>query len=291
MSPATACRVAALLLAALTPGAGAADESRVQLEQRIRLAARVMGDAPTALRIANSGNAQARSHFDEGRLHHAMAEDALRRDDLATARREVDEALRHMSTARRMVPDAPARQAATRQRQEQMLATLERLIEAWRAQTGPTDVLDGDLYAALGLIDTARHMADAGRHEEAVHILASAEKHVLTGMRHTLRGVEVDYTQRAHTPQQEYALELQRHQALVDLVPLALKELRPGAEAVSLIERYGETSRALRLQAQQQFGAGEVQQALAQIRSALIYVQRALQAAGVSTPAVSGSTP
>jgi hypothetical protein len=272
-------------------GPAAAHDTRVQVEQRLRLAAQLINDGPTAQRIAGSGHAQAQGHFDESRLHHAMAEDALQRGDLAAARRAADEALRHVGLARRLVPDAPARQAAARQRAEQMQATLERLVDAWPGRGTPEGPMDGDLYAALGLMATARYFSEAGRHEEAVHTLATAERHVLAGMRHALPLREIDYTQRASTPEQELALELQRHQGLVDLVPLAVNELRPRAEAAALIERYGETSRRLRAQAQQQAQAGDTAGALAHVRNAILFVQRALQAAGLAMPQAVGGPP
>jgi hypothetical protein len=273
------------------PGAARADDSRAQVEQRVRLAARLINDLPTAQRIAGSGHAQAQSHFDEGRLHQALAEDALQHGDLGAARRAVDEALRHVGLARRLVPDAPARQAAARQRAEQMLANLERLTEGWPGRHDRDGVMDGDLYAALGLMATARYFTEAGRFDEAVFTLGTAERHVLAGMRHALQAREINYTQRASTPEQELQLELQRHQGLAELVPLAVNELKPRAEATALIERYGESSRTLRAQAQQLAQAGDVAGALVHVRNAILFVQRALQAAGLSMPQAVGSLP
>lgn len=289
----------AMLLAgaACLVGSAWADDSRAQVEQRIQLAARLLNDSPTAQRIAASGNSIAQGHFDQGRLHQSMAEDALRRGDLAGARQAIDDALRHMGQARRLVPDAPARQAAARQRQQQMMATLERLVQAWPGAPGlnasaePSGPMDGDLFAALGLMSTARYFAQAGRHEEAVHTLSVAERHVLAGLQQALGTREINYTPSAGTPQQELQQELQRHQAMSDLVPLAVNELKPRADALALIERYGETSRALRTQALQQSQAGDVAGALNQIRNAVLYLQRALQAAGLSTPMPTGSPP
>lgn len=287
----------ALAGAACWVGAAAADDSRAQVEQRIQLAARLLGDSRTAQRIAASGNSQAQGHFDQGRLHQSLAEDALRRGDLAAARQAIDEALRHMGQARRMVPDAPARQAAARQRQQQMMATLERLVQAWPGAAGlnpaaePTGPMDGDLFAALGLMSTARYFADAGRHEDAVHTLSIAERHVLAGLQHALGTREINYTPSAATPEQELQLELQRHQSLADLVPLAVNELKPRGDALALIERYGETSRALRAQALQKSQAGDPAGALVHVRNASLYLQRALQAAGLSMPLPTGAAP
>jgi hypothetical protein len=286
--PLTALGLALLLAAA---SAAAADETRAQVEQRIRLAARLITDSPTAQRITASGNTQAVSHYETSRLHQSLAEDALQRGDLAEARKQVDEALRKVGQARRLVPDAMARQAAARQRHEQMLVQIERLIEAWRAHTGPQDYEDGDMTAALGLIGTARYFAEAGRYEEGVYVLGTAESHVLSGMKRVLHMRELNYTERAASPAEELQLELLRQASLADLLPLAVNELKPRADAQALIERYAQTSKALRAQALLQQQGGDIAAGLQQIRNATLYLQRALQAAGVALPMPTESPP
>lgn len=283
-------RLAALMLLG---GAALAqdDAARVQLEQRIKLNARLLSDSPTAQRIATSGNVQAQAHMEEGRVHQALAEDLLAKGDLAGARRAVDEALKHVSMARRMAPDQQGRQAAARQRYEQKQAELDRLMDAWQRHAGRTEATDGDLFAATGLIVTARQFAQESRFDDAGHTLAAAEGHVLVGMNRLLRAKTLDYTVRPGTPAEEFQLELQRHRGLADLVPLALAELKPKADAVALIERYGKTSQALRQEANARFAAGDVPQALADLRNAILYLQRALSAAGVSAPDATGSPP
>lgn len=289
-------RVAGVLAlgAVLSCGALAADDdaaARQQLEQRLKLTASMLSDGGSAQRIANSGNQRATALLDAGRVHHALAAELLAKGDLGGARREADEAIKHLGQARRLVPDAPARQNAAKARAEQMLASLDRLIEAWRQRIGPTDVEDGDLFAAIGLITTARGFAGEGRFEEAVWTLASAEGHVLTGMNRVMHARTLDYTARAATPAEEFQLELARHRSLTELVPLAVNDLKPRGDALALIDRYTEASGQLRQQAQAQFQAGDLPQALAHLRNALMYVQRALTSAGLVVPPSTGSTP
>ncbi|MBL8319927.1 MAG: hypothetical protein JNJ42_16070, partial [Burkholderiaceae bacterium] len=70
----TAAWLGPVLGLALSLGAAqAADDGRAQVEQRIKLTARLIADAPTAQRIAASGNAQAVSHLDESRVYQALA--------------------------------------------------------------------------------------------------------------------------------------------------------------------------------------------------------------------------
>ena len=278
---------AALLVAGAA--VAATDAERAAVEQRIRLTQKLIADSATAQRIATSGNPAAVGHFDEGRLHQRNAEDLLRRGDVDGARKAVDEALKHVAMARRLVPDGASRQAQAKARYEQAAANLARLVDSWRRHAGAGDADDGDLIAAIGLQQTAMWFAGEQRFDEAVHTLDTAERHVLAGMNRLLGAKTLDYTARASTQAEEYQLELARHQGLIDLLPLALRELKPRADAQALIERYGESSRALRLQAERRFQAGEIQPAIADIRNATLFAQRALGAAGVTTPVEGGS--
>ena len=282
-----------VLLLAGAPAHAADDAAaRAQLEQRIQLTSKLISDSPAAQRITASGNPDAVTHLDEGRVLHALAVDLLTRGDLAGARRAADEALRHIAMARRLVPDAPARQAAARQRYEQLQGTVERLLGAWRSRTAPQAPGDAsDMTGALGLLGRARQLADDGRFEEANQTLVQAEQHVLSGMNRTLHAATLDYTQRAASPAEEFQLELARHRGFAELLPLAVRDLKPQPEALALIERYGETSNRLQAQALQQFQSGDTAGALARIRNATLYVQRALMAAGLVAPQPVGTSP
>ncbi len=286
---ARAALAAALLLGVPSARAAEDDVARAQLEQKLKLVARLVSDSPSAQRIATSGNAEAVAHLDEGRVHHALAADLLAKGDLAGARKAADHALHHLSMARRSAPDAPARREAARQRHDQLLASVERLVEALRARTSNGEATD--LTSAIGLLSVARQHAQEGRYDEANQALAQAERHVLAGMTRTLNATTLDYTVRAASPVEEFQNELARHKGLAELVPLAVRDLRPRPDAMALIDRYGETSTQLHGQALQQFQAGEIAQALTHLRNATLYVQRALLAAGLVAPQPTGNPP
>ncbi|MBX3608097.1 MAG: hypothetical protein KF788_22680 [Piscinibacter sp.] len=279
----------AALAAVVAAQALAHDEpQRAQVEQKIRLTARLLSDQATAQRIGASGQVQALAHLDEGRVHQSLAEDLLARGDLAGARQAADEALRHLGLARRLVPDAPARQAAARARHEQQLASVERLLESWRTRAGPDGI---ELVDAIGVLAQARALAQEQRYDEAQARLAQAERLVLAGLSRALGATTLDYTLRPATPAEAFQQELARQRGFAELVPLAVRDLRPRPEALALVERYSETSQTLRAQAQQRFEQGAAAEALEQLRSATLYLQRALQAAGLVVPPSTGSPP
>jgi hypothetical protein len=279
--------VAALACALMaTTAAAAADDVRTQAEQRIALVARLVADSPATQRIATSGQSAAISHLDESRLHLSRAQDAFKANDYALARRSADEALAHLSHARRMVPDAPARQLALRQRQEQQQAALERLLEAWRERAVASNTVDdGELLNAAGQIGAAHMLGQNGRHEEALQQLAAAQATLVRGMGRTYANArDIDYTSRAGTPAESYRLETAQHGAMVDLLAVAIAQMKPRPDAMALIERYRLSAEALQTQAHRSYERGDTAAALASLRSAALYMQRALAAAGVITP-------
>jgi hypothetical protein len=278
-------RLAAALLLALCGAALAADDAKAQAEQRVRLATRLIADSPAAQRIQASGNAAAVSHLNEGRLHLSVADDALKAGDYTKAHKTADDALHHLGMARRLVPDAPSKQLVLRQRHEQQLASMERLVETWRLRAAGSGGNDNALLDAIALVGQARLLGNEQRYEEGLQTLAATEQRLVSGMGRVLASRELDYSTRAATPSEAYQLEMARHSALAELVPLALRELRPRPDARALIERYLQSGKTLHAQALQRFEAGDTASALATLRSASGYVERALNAAGVVTPA------
>lgn len=282
----------ALLLGAAAAGAADDPFARVQVEQKIRLVAKLITDSSAAQRIVASGNVEAVGRLDEARVHQALAEELLRRGDLAGARQAADDALRRVALARRLAPDAPARREAARQRHEQLSSGVERLIDAWRARAGTLSGPDSeDLAAAMGLLGTARQQAQEGRFDSANQTLVQAEGHVLAGMNRSLHATTIDYTVRASNPAEEFQQELARHRGFAELLPLAIRDLKPRPEALAQIERFGEASGALHQQALQQLQTGDTAQALVHIRNATLFLQRALSAAGVTAPQPTGKSP
>ena len=284
--------VAALQMGATAPLSAQNVADREQVAQKLELTERLFSDASASARISGSGNQAAVGHLDEGRVHHALAADLLKRGDVEGARREVDIALQHLGKARRMVPDTSIRKAAARSRHDLLLGSTERLIDAWRERAGPQMQAHGnDLTAALGLIDVARRLAREGRYEESNQTLTQAERHVLTGMNRTLHAVTLDYTLRASNPAEEFEQELARRRGFAELLPLAVRDLNPKPDALALIDRYAEASNAMQIQALEQRRVGNSERALVLIRNATLYLQRALLATGLVAPQPVASVP
>jgi hypothetical protein len=275
-------RAAGVLLLALGGTGALADDARTQAEQRVRLAAKMIADSPAAQRIQVSGNSAAISHLDEGRLMLSTAEEALKANDFARARKAADDAIGHLGMARRLVPDVPARQLALRVRHEQQLASAERLVETWHERAGQN--ADAGVLDASSLVQQARALGESQRYEESLQVLAGVEQRLLAGIGRVLGAREIDYTLRPADAAEAYRVEAARHAALSELVPVALRELPPRPEARALIDRYVATAKSLQLQSQRQHAAADINGALAALRSASLEIERALAAAGVQSP-------
>lgn len=269
------------------PARGDDAGQRQQIEQKLRLAEQLTSDSPSAQRIAASGHAQAIAHLDEGRVYHALARDLLARGDIAGARGAVDEALRHIGQARRMVPDAAARLAAARARYEQLSASTDRLLQAYRErarrQTGGGQTVT-ESTSTQTLLEQARQDARQARFDPALQALLQAQQQLLEDMGRLVTDATLDYTARFSSPAEKFEHDLARYAGLQELLPLALAQLRPNPDAQVLVERYASTGRTLHAQALRHALAGEHGQATAALENAMLYLQRALLAAGLVTP-------
>jgi hypothetical protein len=273
---------AALFVAAATAQDATA---RRTVEQKLELVRQLVSDSPGARRIAASGNAAAQRHLDEGRRHFERAAEALRAGDIAAAGAAADEALWSFGRARQLVPDDMNRAIAERVRYQQLLQSAERMVPTFRAHLAHAGAADApDLAAALELIEQAKTLAAAERIAEANRALLQAERHLLVGLNRTIGDRTLVYRAHFETPALEFDYELERHRSLHDLVPVAIDELKPGAEARTAIRQLVERSRSLRARAVALAGERRHEAALETVREATALLHSALTTAGLAMP-------
>lgn len=275
--------LASMLLSATAPAQDAG--ARRAVEQKIEFVRQLAFDSPAARRIAASDNVAAKRHFEEGKTLLGRAGEAMKAGELAAAEQAANEAIWSLGRARQLVPDDVNRSIAERVRNHQLMQSAERIVPTFRmhlAHAGRTD--SPDLNAALGLIDEARSLAAAERLSDANRILLQAERHLLIGLNRVIGDKTLVYTAHFDSPAGEFDYELERHRSLMELVPLAMDELKPGQDARTLIRRFVERSNALRAQAVAQAGSRQHEAALVSVREATNFLQRALTAAGLVMP-------
>jgi hypothetical protein len=255
------------------------------LEQKLEFVRTLIGDSPAVQRISASGNDVARKHLDEGRAHYTNAVELMKAGDLQAAEKAANDAIWSIGRARQLVQDTSNKMVAEKLRNQQLLASTERLIPTYKTHLAQSGLdADADLAAAQGLIEQANAFVQAERLGDANRTLLEAERHLLLGLTRLVGSRTLDYTPRFDSAAKEYEYELERNRSFGELVPLAMGELNPGADARNLIARFVERSQALRSQALAQAGQKQYASAVTLLKDATLQLQRALAAAGLTVP-------
>jgi hypothetical protein len=275
----------AALAVVLASGVAAQPDLRRGVEQKIDFVGTLVTRSPLAARINASANEQAREFLKQSVEHHQMAITALKVGDLEGAEREANQAILAVGRARQLVPDDMRRVLEQRMRYHELTSAVEMLVashERHRAAAGRP--VDPEWTETLRMLDRARTLYASERLGEATGALSDVQQRLLRQMSGLLTSNTIDYTMRFTGPAQEFEYEMKRYRSLEDLVPAALKEFNPKADARAAVDRHLESSRRMARTAQQQASAGSADTAVTSIREAVAEVQRALTATGLAIP-------
>jgi hypothetical protein len=276
--------VLAAAAALAVPGAHGQGDARRSVEQKVSFSRALVTSSPVAARIKAGASHEARELLREGTELQRSAEQALKAGDLAAADRDANKAILLVGRARQLVPDDLQQSAGHRARFEQLLASTEALADSYdrhrKAAAQPTTAEWTDTQRQL---DRIRSLQSSGQLGEATRLLGDVQQRLLRQMSALLGNQTIDYTVRFESPRQEYDYELARYRSLEGLVPAAIKEFNPSAEARAEVTGHVERSRQLIGAAERQL-AERPEAAVATLREAVKEVHRALGAAGLVTP-------
>ena len=308
MTPARPSWTQALLALALLQSAGAAVAQGPQaapraapevtaqtLEQKAAMLDRVLNASPVAARIANSGNEHARKHFATARELLAHARDLGKDGVLRGADALLNEAIYEVSRAQQLVPDPGSQQAAERARYEQLensVAALKRTALIALPATAPKRAESREQVVAHAdvLVDQASSLARSNRYIEANKQLEAALMLLLNDASSRLAGHTIVYDVRFADRKEEFDFELERFRSFERLVPLALLEFRPSAEARVLVDRHVAHAAELRQRGEAQLSRDPLA-AIKDVTEGTDALRRALQAAGLQVPQTMGGSP
>jgi hypothetical protein len=292
---------AALVLAsaqlAYAQGAAPSAEPRPisaqQVEQKAAMLNRVLNESPVAARIANSQHEEARRHFANARDLTLHAKALAAEGQMRAADALLNEAIFEISKAQQLVPDPGTQQAAERARYSQLedsVAALRRtaLIALPNAPAAKKAESEQNLRAADALVDQAVALAKSDKYIEANRQLDRALMLLLKDASQRLAGHTIVYDHRFANRREEFDFELNRHREFERLVPLALLELRPSAEARALVDRHVAQARELRERGEAQLARDPIA-AIRDLVEGTESLRRALQAAGLAVPQSMGT--
>lgn len=268
----------------------AASGLQASVDNKMRLVKLLLDQSPAVHRIPQSGNAQARSMLAEAQAAYARAGGEAQGGRLDAAARLLDEALRQIVAASRLVPDPGQVAAQERARYAQLseavrsFQSLYRKVSERGAKNMQAAAFAPDLDRIGALLDKAAASAAGGNHKEANAQLTDAYKIVVSMLNRALASETIVYDAKFDTPAEEFSYELARNGSYDELIPIALGQLHTAPETAALSERYAQQSRQLREVARQQAGGGDYRAALKTILEATGHLQRALRAAGLVVP-------
>jgi hypothetical protein len=274
-------------------GADAAVSTQALLENKTRLVKLLLSQSPAMTRIPQSNNAQAKKKLADAQALFAKAASEAEAGRQAAAIKMLDEALREITAASRLVPDPAQLAAQERMRYAGMSESTRTFLNLYR---GLSSKLAGkgtalDVNSINGMIGKAESMAASGNHKEANMVLGDAYKAVVGALNRMLMAETIVYDQKFDTPADEFRYELARNRNYEELIPLAISQLSPPRETAAISESYVKQSKSLRDASEKQASSGDYQTALKTIQDATLHLQRSLRVAGVIVPQTTESKP
>ena len=262
--------------------------TEVQVKQKIDYANMLINSSKGAQRVAASSDAQAKEMLTNARTRLESARSVLGAGNVAKAQDEVDESIRLVMGAARLVPsDAPESGLDPKFRYTELLdstKTFESSYKQHSERLGDKKKPDAalDVKKFKDLMSQAQAHGDAGRYEEANKPLAHALRMVTRALSGLLDHETVVYDKNFATPAAEYEHEVARYKSYEELIPLALEQKKPPAKTVDKMAELEQKSKVLVAEAAQLAGKGNHAAAISTLQEATLYLQRALMIAGVN---------
>ena len=263
------------------------------LAQKQVFARSLVEDASAAERIQASQDAEALRLFALAKESYSSASAAMKEGNFAVAEKQFNEAMSAMGKARRLVPDAAALATKQRAEYERKLESVESLKKSYLGYLKNTGRKPGaadketEESASMGisrLMDAAKKHAAENQFGDALRTLEKAEQVMRSAMNRVLGSKQLEYTMKFETPAEEYAYELERNRSYLDLIPVAIVQLKPTDEAKKNIDGLVERNRVALEQARVYAGQQDYRQALASVHTGTSYLLLALTAAGLDVP-------
>ncbi len=260
------------------------------LSQKQEFARGLVEDLSVVKRIQASQDAEAQRLLTVAGDSYNNALVALKNGDFASADKQLNESMSAIGKARRRVPDVAALAGKQRAAYQKLLESIESMQKSYfsyfkRAKSSSgSSGSEADERMRLGvdkLVDSAQNHAKDGRMGEALQALEKAEQGMKSALGRILGATTLEYTQKFDTIAEEYAFELERNRSYLELVPVAIEELKPTEDARQTIDTLLEQDRAAIDLAHEYERLRDYAKALANTRAATSYLQLALSAAGL----------
>ncbi len=257
------------------------------VKQKISFADMFVSQSSAATRVANSDNDKAKVAYTDAHMRLNDAKIALDAGDLKLALQEVDESLRSMSTAARLVP-TPEQLAEQKliftglmEEVKTFESSYKRNVERME-KSGRMDVREHLSYAELeSTIEAAESLFEMKEVPAANRLMRGLQQAITTALGKILDNQTVVYDKTFDSPQEEYEYELARYLSYEELVPLAIDQKRPSKRAVELMDQFVVKGKNIYQQSLPVAKKEDYKEAILMLQGATFQVKRALRMVGI----------
>jgi tetratricopeptide (TPR) repeat protein len=261
------------------------------VEKKRAMVERILTDPVIADTIAHGKNADAREKLASAKLLLERAQKLFQIGDVAAADRSLNDALRHISSARGLTSAAGILGNVEQTRYSELIQSIEVLEASYlrnvqQRSTWLAEVGDEDLKRVKILVDRAKALAVSGRFADANGVLVKAQRDMISSYNGLLgtAPMVIVYDLRFNTPDDEYKYEVERARDYEGLVPVAILEYKPARDSLTKIDQLVGESRSLTAEARSHAQKSQLQNAIMIQRGAIVKLQKALELAGVVVP-------
>ncbi len=257
------------------------------VKQKISFADMFVSQSSAATRVANSDNDKAKVAYTDAHERLNKAKVALDSGDLKLALHEVDESLRSMSTAARLVP-TPEQLEEQKVMFTGLMEEVKTFEQSYKRnverleKSGRTDVRDHLSYAELeSTIEAAESLYEMKEIGAANRLMKTLQQTITTALGKILENQTVVYDKTFDSPLEEYEYELARYLSYEELVPLAIEQKRPSKRAVELMDQFVVKGKDIYQQSLPVAEKKDYKNAILMLQGATFQIQRALRMVGV----------
>lgn len=253
-----------------------------QVKQKLSFAEMMIGSSPSAKRVADGNNAEAKKLFAQAKQQVGSAHAALNAGDNARAMQAVNEAVRLLSEVGRLMP-APEQDDKTRY--TQLLDQIEGFDKSYKkyVEKGlkPKSGKELDRKGFDGVMKRAASYASNGSYGDAARLLDNANDMMTAALGALLESRTVIYDKNFATPKEEYEYELSRYDSYDELIPLAIEQRRPLERTVTMMHQLAGRAKEIRSEGEALAAKGDHKQAIMALQAATDKLRQALRLAGV----------
>ncbi|VAW83119.1 hypothetical protein MNBD_GAMMA16-434 [hydrothermal vent metagenome] len=256
-----------------------------QVKQKLSYAKLLLMSSKATKRVVASDNNEAKALVKDAKIRLSDAESSLAAKKPVVAMAAVDEALRLVSAAARLVPAENVDEGADSEAAyDKLIIEIQGYKKSYKKHASKVSdklvaKLDEDKFNSL-LVE-AKKLAAKGDFQSAVKPVQKAATMITATISMLLDDTTVVYDKKFSSSEEEYEYELARYESYVELVPIALEQRRPGQRKQDLMKNFIGKGERIADEGKSIAAKGDHAKAIQAMQAATDNVRRALMIIGV----------